>query len=128
MSQILQDLQGPLSLLGRIMLCAIFIASTVGQKIPHFATVAKSMGNEGVPAPEVALGGAIAFLLIGSISLILGWKARWGAGLLFIFLVLATYFYHDFWNMPPAYFENQVAHSLKNLGLAGAMLFIMANG
>lgn len=128
MSQILKDLQGPLSLLGRIMLCAIFLSSTAAQKIPHFAEVAKSMAKEGVPAPEVMLGGAIAFLILGSVLVIIGWKARFGAGLLFIFLVLATYFYHDFWNMPPAYFENQVAHSLKNLGLGGAMLFIIANG
>ena len=110
------------------MLCTIFLSAAVAQKIPHFAEVAKSMGKEGVPAPEVMLSGAITFLILGSLSVIAGFKARIGAGLLFIFLVLATYYFHDFWNMPPAYFENQVAHSLKNLGLGGAMLFIVANG
>jgi len=124
----LQLVQGPLSLLGRIMLCAIFLTSAVANKIPHFNEVAKSMEKEGVPAPPVLLGGAIVFLTLGSLSVMAGLQARIGAGLLFIFLVLATYFFHDFWNMPPAYFENQVAHSLKNLGLAGAMLFIVANG
>jgi len=128
MSQILQDLQGPLSLLGRIMLCTIFLSAAVANKIPQFSAVVKSMEKEGVPAPEVMLSAAIAFLILGSLSVILGFQARIGAGLLFVFLVLATYFYHDFWNMPPAYFENQVAHSLKNLGLGGAMLFIVANG
>ena len=124
----LQLLQGPLSLLGRIMLCAIFLTSAVANKIPHFAEVTKSMAREGVPAPQMMLTGAIAFLTIGSLCVIAGFRARIGAGLLFIFLVLATYFFHDFWNMPPAYFENQVAHSLKNLGLGGAMIFIIANG
>ena len=124
----LQLLQGPLSLLGRIMLCAIFFTAAVANKIPQFNEVAKSMAKEGVPAPELMLTGAIAFLTIGSLCVIAGFQARIGAGLLFIFLVLATYFFHDFWNMPPAYFENQIAHSLKNLGLAGAMIFIIANG
>jgi len=124
----LQLLQGPLSLLGRIMLCAIFFTAAVANKIPQFSEVAKSMAKEGVPAPEVMLAGAIVFLTLGSLCVIAGFQARIGAGLLFVFLVLATYFFHDFWNMPPAYFENQVAHSLKNLGLAGAMVFIIANG
>jgi len=128
MSQILQDLQGPLSLLGRIMLCTIFLSAAVANKIPQFKAVVKSMANEGVPSPEVMLSAAIVFLILGSLSVILGFQARIGASLLFVFLVFATYFYHDFWHMPPAFFENQVAHSLKNLGLGGAMLFIIANG
>jgi putative oxidoreductase len=128
MSQILRDLQGPLSLLGRIMLCAIFLSSTFANKIPNFRETVSSMRAERVPAPEAALTGAIIFLILGSVLVIVGFQARIGAGLLFIFLVLATYFFHDFWHMPPAYFENQVAHSLKNLGLGGAMLFIIANG
>jgi putative oxidoreductase len=121
-------MQGPLSLLGRIMLCTIFLSAAAAQKIPHFQEVTKSMAIEGVPAPELMLGGAIVFLIVGSLSVMAGLKARFGAGLLFIFLVLATYYYHDFWNMPPAYLDNQIAHSLKNLGLGGAMLFIIANG
>lgn len=128
MSQILRDLQGPISLLGRIMLCAIFLSSAVANKIPNFAAVAKAMDKEGVPAADVMLSGAIAFLIIGSVCVVLGFKARIGAGLLFAFLVVATYFFHDFWNMPVAEYDNQIAHSLKNLALGGAMLFIVANG
>jgi putative oxidoreductase len=124
----LQLLQGPLSLLGRIMLCTIFLTSAVANKIPHFTVVAKEMGKVGVPAPQAMLAGAILFLIVGGVCVVTGFKARLGAALLFIFLILATYFFHDFWNMPPAYLENQVAHSLKNLGLAGAMLLIIANG
>jgi putative oxidoreductase len=124
----LQLLQGPLSLLGRLMLCTIFLTAAVANKIPHFTEVAKEMSKVGVPAPQAMLAGAILFLIVGGLCVATGFKARFGAGLLFIFLVLATYFFHDFWNMPLAYFENQVAHSLKNLGLAGAMLFVIANG
>lgn len=123
-----QLLQGPLSLLGRMMLCAIFLISAVANKIPNFDSVVKYMSQEGVPSPALMLGGAIAFLLLGSVSVMTGFQARFGAGLLFTFLVLATFFFHDFWRMPPAEAQNQIAHSLKNLGLGGAMLFIIANG
>jgi putative oxidoreductase len=82
------------------------------------------------------------FLIGGSLSIILGFKARLGAGLLLVFLVLATYFFHDFWTWP----ENamwvlslnsdvqmpvqqiEMISFMKNMALMGAMLFIMSNG
>ena len=120
-----------LSILGRIMLCTIFVMSTVGNKIPQFNQVVGYMKAEGVPQPALMLAGAIAFLLIGSALVVLGYKARIGALLLLVFLALATYYFHDFWNIPAtnaAEQQNQMIQFLKNLGLAGAMLFILANG
>ena len=87
------------------------------------------MEKEGIPAPQTMLVGAIVFLIAGSMSIILGYKARIGATLLLIFLVLATYYFHDFWNATdPKVKEDQMIHFMKNLGLMGAMLLIIANG
>ena len=88
---------GVLALLGRLMIAAIFLLSAVGQKIPKFSDTAAYMASEGVPIPKVMLGGAIAFLIVGSLSVAAGFKARIGATLLLVFLLLATYFFHDFW-------------------------------
>jgi putative oxidoreductase len=75
------------------------------------------------------LAGAIVFLLVGSVSVILGFKARFGATLLLVFLALATYYFHDFWTFDdPQARQMQTIQFMKNLGLMGAMLFIMANG
>ena len=90
-------LQGLLSIVGRLMLCTIFVMSAIGNKIPNFDGVVAYMGNEGVPQPKIMLAGAIVFLIVGSISVFLGFRARFGACLLFVFLVLATYYFHDFW-------------------------------
>jgi putative oxidoreductase len=87
------------ALLGRILLGTIFLLSALGNKIPHFQAVAGSMAKEGVPAPQVMLAGAIIFLIAGSVSVILGYQARIGAALLLVFLVLATYYFHDFWTL-----------------------------
>jgi len=123
-------IQGILSVTGRLFLSFIFLMSAVGNKIPNFADVAKHMGAEGIPAPQLMLVGAIVFLLAGSASLILGFKARIGASLLLVFLILATYFFHDFWTLAsdsPAY-QQQMIHFMKNIALMGAMLLVMANG
>ena len=121
--------QGILTVAGRTMLALIFLMSALGNKIPNFNGIAQYMGSEGVPAPQVLLAGAIAFLLVGSASLILGYKARIGAGLLFVFLVLATYYFHDFWTFADAgERQQQTIQFMKNLALMGGMLFIVANG
>ena len=124
-----RSLQGFVAVLGRVLLCAIFLMSAAGNKIPNFSKVAGYMASEGVPAPRVMLAGAIAFLIAGSLSVILGYKARIGASLLLIFLILATYYFHDFWTVSDSQAkQEQMIQFLKNLGLMGAMLLVIANG
>jgi len=124
-----RTLQGFVSVVGRVLLCTIFFTAAVGNKIPNFQAVAGYMAKEGVPAPQVMLAGAIAFLIAGSVSVVLGYKARIGAFLLLVFLVLATYYFHDFWTLSdPQVRQEQTIQFMKNLGLIGAMLLIIANG
>ena len=92
-----QFVQGPLSVLGRLLLATIFFMAAVGNKIPHFSEVANVMESAGVPAPQFLLVGAIVFLIVGSLSVIVGYHARFGATLLLTFLVLASYYFHPFW-------------------------------
>ncbi len=123
-------IRGFLSLLSRLLLCAIFIMSAVANKIPHFGETVTLMEKQGVPQSKFMLIGAIVFLILGSLLVILGYRARLGAVLLLIFLALATYYFHDFWTIK----DDKVAQTteminfMKNLGLGGAMLFIVANG
>jgi putative oxidoreductase len=122
-------IQGVVSVLGRVLLCTIFVMSAVGNKIPNFSGVAGYMAGEGVPAPQIMLAGAIVFLIAGSAAIVLGYKARLGAGLLLVFLALATYFFHDFWTQSdPQARQEQMIQFLKNVSLMGVMLMIVANG
>ena len=137
-----QFIQGVVTVLGRVFLATIFLLSAVGNKIPNFSDVAQLMESKGVPAPQLMLVGAIVFLIAGSLSIIVGFKARFGASLLLVFLILATYFFHDFWTWSPDAMwvlstsdsvkmpvqQNEMISFMKNLALMGAMLFIMANG
>ncbi len=121
-------MQATASLLGRLMIATIFLMSAVGNKIPKFNDVAGYMASEGVPMPQVALAGAIVFLIVGSLSVIAGFKVRFGAALLLVFLVLATYYFHDFWKFEGQEQQMQMIQFMKNLSLMGTMVFLMANG
>lgn len=120
--------QGLVSVLGRVALSAIFLLSAVGNKIPNFGTISDVLGSKGMPAPKTMLAGAIAFLIAGSLSVIAGYKTRWGALLLFVFLLPTTYLFHDFWNLAGEAAEAQQIQFMKNLSMAGAFLFLVANG
>jgi len=122
-------LRGPVTVLGRLLLCTIFFMAAVGNKIPHFNEIAGYMEKAGVPVPQFMLVGAIVFLIAGSLSVIVGYKARIGAALLLIFLVLATYYFHAFWTVTdPRAQQELTIQFMKNLSMMGAMLFIIANG
>ena len=86
------------------------------------------MESAGVPAPNILLPGAIVFLIVGSLSVMLGFKARLGAVLLLTFLILATYYFHAFWALEGQQQQEQTIQFMKNLSMMGAMLFIIANG
>ena len=121
-------MQAVASLLGRLMIATIFLMSAVGNKIPNFESVATYMASEGVPQPQIMLAGAIVFLIAGSLSVIAGFKIRLGATLLLVFLVLATYFFHDFWKFEGQEQQMQMIQFMKNLSLMGTMVFLIANG
>ena len=120
-------LQALTAILGRICLCAIFLQSVFVSKIPHFSSTVDKMQFEGIPYPKVVLSGMIAVLIGGSSLVILGFKARFGAFLLLAFLILTTYYFADFWrfSFDP---QTKLNQFMKNLGLVGAMLLIIANG
>ena len=124
----MQQFRSLTGLVGRLALCTIFFMSAVGHKIPAFGEVVEEMQREGVPQARIMLMGAIAFLIAGSISVVLGIKARFGATLLLIFLVLATYYFHDFWNQEGEAVQLEMIQFMKNLALMGAMLIVISNG
>jgi putative oxidoreductase len=123
-----EALRGPLTVVGRLLLCTIFVLSAVGNQIPHFSDMVRIMNSAGVPAPQLLLVGAIAFLVVGGLSVIVGYKARIGAALLLTFLVLASYYFHPFWKLEGQAQQEQMIHFMKNLSMMGAMLFLIANG
>ena len=129
-------IQGILAVVGRLMIAVIFLLSALGNKIWNFSSVAEVMASKGmpqniilgIPAHKYLLSGAIVFLIVGGISVAIGFKARLGAFMLLLFLLAATYYFHDFWNAESDQQPAEMIQFLKNLALSGTMLFIIANG
>ncbi len=116
---------GPL--VGRILLSLIFLISGFG-KISGFAGTAGWMASKGLPMAEVLLAITIVIEIGASLMIITGFKARLGATALFLWMIPVTLVFHNFWAMPAAEQQIQQIMFMKNLGLMGGMLYIMAFG
>jgi putative oxidoreductase len=109
-------------LLGRLFLAAIFVFSGIN-KVLNFEGVTGAVESVGIPLPAVATVITIILELGGALLLIVGWKIRLGALALIVFTALATAFFHmDFAD------QSQVTQFLKNLGLIGGLLYVIAYG
>ncbi|MFI4923026.1 MAG: DoxX family protein [Burkholderiales bacterium] len=113
-------------LVGRALLSFIFIISGWG-KIIGFSGTATYMASAGMPIPDVLLVAAIIIELGGGLMLLLGWNARWAALAIFLFVIPTTLIFHPFWIDDAAQMQNQI-NFMKNLGIMGGMLYIMAYG
>jgi putative oxidoreductase len=113
-------------LLGRLLLSALFIVSGIW-KIAHFATTSGYFNRVvGVLPGEALAVTAILIELGGGILLLIGWRKRWVAWFLAIFVVVATAFGHRFWEADPAQFVGQMNNFLKNLAIIGGLLILAA--
>ena len=109
-----------IDLVGRILISVLFLISAY-DKI--FSIDGSMSWMEGFGIPGVLLYPTIALEIILPLCIIIGYKARIIAGLLAIFcLATAIIFHMDF--VDPM----QKIAFLKNVGLAGGFLFIVANG
>jgi len=119
------DKLGPL--VGRILLAAIFLVSGIG-KIGGFAGTAGYMASKGIPMVDVLLAITIVIEIGAALMIIGGFKARLGATALFLWMIPVTFLFHNYWAMPADQQMIQQIMFMKNLGLMGGMLYIMAFG
>lgn len=116
-----------LPLVGRILLATMFLVAG-SRKILAFAGTVGYLAKLGFPAPEVMAVIAIVIEIGGSILLIIGWRARWVAWLLMLFVLVATFAAHRFWEFEASQYNNQLNHFLKNVAILGGLLFVAAFG
>jgi len=118
----MRGLQNILALVGRIFLVAVFAASG-WSKVSNPAGVAGFMTNVGhIPAnlitPLLYLSAVIE--LGGAILVIVGFKARIVAIILFLWLIPVTYLFHASQGDP--------VQTMKNLAMMGGLLLLAAHG
>ena len=112
--------------IGRILFSLIFIAGVFN----HFSgqTIAAASAH-GVPLATIAVPAAGILAFLGGVSVLLGYRARFGAFLLLLFLVPVTLVMHNFWAVhDPMQAAMQKVNFMKNLSLMGGALMIMYYG
>ena len=109
-----------IDLIGRILISSLFLVSAIN-KIFSIDGSINWMSGFGIPG--FFIYPAIALEIILPLFIIIGYQARLSAGLLGSFCVVTAFiFYFVFTN------QIEIISFLKNIGLAGGFLFIVANG
>ena len=116
-----------LALAGRILLGSIFVLSGF-QKLIGFSGLVGTIAGKGLPMPEVLAVLTVAIELGAGLLLVVGWKARWAAFLLFLFTIPITLTFHNFWTMEGAEAAMNEIHFMKNVSIMGGMLLVAAFG
>jgi len=109
-------------LFGRILFSLIFVFSGLN----HFSSdIINFAAAQGVPLARIAVPLSGVMAIIGGLSVALGYKARWGASLLVLFLVPVTTMMHRFWAAAdPIAAQLELGMFMKNVSILGGALLI----
>ena len=109
-----------IDLIGRIFVSGIFLLSGFN-KINNYEGTVNWMSGYGLP--DFLLIPAIFLEIIAPIMIIIGYKTKIAAGALSIFCIATALIFHN-------NFEDQmqIIAFMKNLALAGGLLFLFVNG
>jgi putative oxidoreductase len=114
------------ALIGRILFAAMFVMAGFG----HFSSQEIAFAAaQGVPLASIVVPIAGIMALLGGLSIALGYRARFGAVLIILFLIPVTLMMHNFWAATdPFVAQDQMAHFLKNVSMLGGALLIFHFG
>jgi putative oxidoreductase len=115
------------TLAGRILIAVIFLISGFF-KVGGYAQIVAYATAVHLPAPGVAIAAAAAVELAGGLAILVGFKTRFAAWLLFLYLIPVTYVFHNFWAVQGQEQQMQMVNFLKNVAIMGAMLVLSVNG
>ncbi|MBI3562515.1 MAG: DoxX family protein [Gammaproteobacteria bacterium] len=114
-------------LLGRILLASLFLWSGYG-KIGGFEHTLGYMTSKGVPLANIALIVTIVVELGASVLLVIGWRARLAALVLFVWMIPVTIIFHNFWTLAADAKVMQMVMFYKNLAIMGGLLMVVGMG
>jgi uncharacterized membrane protein YphA (DoxX/SURF4 family) len=130
---------------GRVLFAVIFIASGASKFFDLAGTADMIAGKVVIPASlteysaqlEALTGMEMKQMLaiaVAAVELVCGLLIALNIGasffalVLVLFVIAATFYFHDFWNQTGPEARNNMAHALKNLSLIGGLLMIAGIG
>jgi uncharacterized membrane protein YphA (DoxX/SURF4 family) len=110
-----------LPLLGRVLMCALFLKSAYG-KIMNPAELTSKLVEKAMPMPDVLTWLVIAMELAFTVMILIGYKTRLVALGLVIWLIPVTFVMH------PPNDDKQLGAFMKNMAIIGGLIFIAKSG
>jgi len=115
------------TLAGRILISVMFLISGFF-KVGAYAQIVNYAAAMHLPAPGVAIALAAAVELAFGLAILAGFRTRFAAWLLFLYLIPVTYFFHNFWAVQGQEQQTQMINFLKNAAIMGGLLVLAVNG
>jgi putative oxidoreductase len=112
-----------LTLVGRVLLGLLFLVSGIHKISDPHGTQQYMMMMGMTWMTTLFYIGAVAVEVVGSLSLLLGYRARAVGWLLFLFMIPTTLIFHTNFGDP-----NQMIHFLKNVSIMGGLLYVARYG
>lgn len=130
---------------GRILFAVIFIVSGAGKLLDLPATAEQIAAKVTIPAvltqytaqaesatgmttPNMLAIAAGVIELVSGVLIALNFATRFFAIVLLGFVVIATIYFHDFWNQTGDAARINMIQSLKNLSIVGALFMLIGIG
>ena len=129
---------------GRVLFAVLFIVSGTSKLLDIAATTQmmdkivipaalstytdQIVAAAGMPMPQMLAIAAGVLEVFCGFMIALNFGARFFAIVLILFVIVATFYFHDFWNQTGADARNNMIHALKNLSLIGALFIIAGIG
>jgi uncharacterized membrane protein YphA (DoxX/SURF4 family) len=82
----------------------------------------------GMPMPQLLALSVGSFEIIAGLMIALNFGARFFAILLILFVLVVTFYFHDFWNQAAPDNAKSLIDALKNLSIIGALFIIAGYG
>jgi putative oxidoreductase len=113
---------------GRLALAWFFLSEVYARASDWSGNVAL-LSMLDIPAPPLMLALALIVMILGGLSLLLGFHARHGAIVLFGFTVVVTVLMHDYWHIREAGARAEDYEIFaRNVAIAGGLLMVVGVG
>ena len=109
-----------IDLLGRIFISVLFFINGIF-KINNYEGTIEWMDGYGIPG--IMIIPAIIIEIVAPILIVIGYKTKIAAALLFLFCISTAFIFHNDFSD-----QMQLTAFLKNIALAGGFMFLIANG
>ena len=116
-----------LALTGRLFVSGIFVQAVLGKTL-GWSGQAQYMAANGMHHVSLLLGAALLIEAVGTLCIVLGYRASTAALIMSVYLLIVTIRLHNFWAFQGDRAGMLQTHFFKNLAIVGGLLFIAAFG